>query len=273
MESKQEKITKIIQRGAEYQIQDGTFFFLNGNTVPVHSAGSSSLGLIKDYLKKYGFFYNALKDIFKPVWVNRKCIKVMNALLKQYGVESITLNLGSGPGTIKGRSDIINIDIYNFNDVDVVADATNLPFVENSVDFIINRALLEHVESPERVIQEMYRILKPGGSIFCFVPFIQPYHAAPFDFQRWTVSGVIVLFEQFQNISVGIGSGPTSGMLWVIQPWLALLLSFKSKIMHDMIFIFLMALTFPVKILDSVLVKHPYANNIAGGFYIVAKKS
>jgi hypothetical protein len=43
--------------------------------------------------------------------------------------------------------------------------------------------------------------------------------------------------------------------------------------MHDMIFIFLMALTFPVKILDSVLVKHPYANNIAGGFYIVAKKS
>lgn len=100
-----------------------------------------------------------MKDIFKPVWVNRKCIKVMNALLKQYGVESITLNLGSGPGTIKGRSDIINIDIYNFNDVDVVADATNLPFVENSVDFIINRALLEHVESPERVIQEMYRSL------------------------------------------------------------------------------------------------------------------
>jgi hypothetical protein len=119
----------------------------------------------------------------------------------------------------------------------------------------------------------MYRILKPGGSILCFAPFMQPFHAAPFDFQRWTVPGLRVLFARFPYIRIGIGAGPTSGMLWVLQQWLAILCSFGSKVLHDIIFIILMAVTFPIKFFDFILIKHPYAEKIAGGFYILAGKS
>lgn len=35
---------------------------------------------------------------------------MLNILLKQYGPEHIIVNLGSGPGHLKGRKDIININ-------------------------------------------------------------------------------------------------------------------------------------------------------------------
>jgi len=38
---------------------------------------------------------------------------------------------------------------------------TTLP--SDSFDFVISSEVLEHVENPERVIQEIYRVLKPGG--------------------------------------------------------------------------------------------------------------
>jgi SAM-dependent methyltransferase len=60
---------------------------------------------------------------------------------------------------------------------DIVGDIHALPMADNSVDAIICIAVLEHVENPVLAMQEMRRVLKPGGMLFLYVPFLFYYHA------------------------------------------------------------------------------------------------
>ena len=46
---------------------------------------------------------------------------------------------------------------------DVKADICNLPFEDNSFDVIFCNHVLEHITDDTKAIQELYRILKPGG--------------------------------------------------------------------------------------------------------------
>lgn len=45
-----------------------------------------------------------------------------------------------------------------------------LPFPENMFDIIICYTVLEHVQDYKKAIQEMLRVLKPGGNIYIFAP-------------------------------------------------------------------------------------------------------
>jgi len=132
--------------------------------------------------------------------------------------------------------------------------------------------MLEHVIDPKTVVEEMHRILKGGGRVICYLPFIVPFHAAPFDFQRWTREGIRRLFSCFDHVEVSIGGGPTSGMPWVFQEWLSILLSFGNKMLHDIVFLILIVCTAPIKTLDILMVKFPYAEKIASGFYVIGQK-
>lgn len=46
---------------------------------------------------------------------------------------------------------------------DVEADICNLPFEDNSYDVILCNHVLEHIPNDQKALQELYRILKPGG--------------------------------------------------------------------------------------------------------------
>lgn len=46
---------------------------------------------------------------------------------------------------------------------DVKADICNLPFEDNSFDIILCNHVLEHIPDDTKAMQELYRILKPGG--------------------------------------------------------------------------------------------------------------
>jgi len=48
----------------------------------------------------------------------------------------------------------------------IVSDAHNLPFLDNSFDFVFARNLLKHVDKPRKVINEMKRVVKEGGIVF-----------------------------------------------------------------------------------------------------------
>jgi len=51
--------------------------------------------------------------------------------------------------------------------VDYIAgDALNLPFAASTFDAVSAMDLLEHVEQPQRVILEVSRVLRPGGTFF-----------------------------------------------------------------------------------------------------------
>ncbi|KAA3622780.1 MAG: class I SAM-dependent methyltransferase [Flavobacterium sp.] len=54
---------------------------------------------------------------------------------------------------------------------DVKADICNLPFDDNSYDFIICNHVLEHIPDDEKAMKELYRVLAPGGTAILQVPF------------------------------------------------------------------------------------------------------
>jgi len=58
--------------------------------------------------------------------------------------------------------DLITADLYS-PIVDVKADICDLPFEENSFDIIFCNHVLEHIEDDNKAMQELYRVLKPGG--------------------------------------------------------------------------------------------------------------
>lgn len=270
--NKRDKIISIIKKDLDYTIQNDAFCFLLGNRKPQDTAGSSLLGRIQDVLKRYGRFYYFLLKTFAPVYSEKSYKKKIGKVLEEYDESNIILNLGSGPIHFRNRVDIINVDVFAFDEVDIVADCESLPIEDNSVDMIINVGMLEHVKNPEAVVHEMFRTLKPTGGGACFLPLMQPFHAAPHDYQRWTLPGVRRLFHEFSNIEAGIAAGPTSGMLWVLQEWISILLSFGSRKLHDIVFMILMLITFPLKYIDILITKYPDSKKIASGFYVFVKK-
>lgn len=52
----------------------------------------------------------------------------------------------------------------------LAGDAAKLPFPDNSFDRIICSEVLEHVPDPDAVLEEISRILKPGGLFIASVP-------------------------------------------------------------------------------------------------------
>ncbi len=52
-----------------------------------------------------------------------------------------------------------------FNKPGIVADATRLPFIDNSIDCVFTHTFLEHPLNPEMVVSEIARVLKPGGIV------------------------------------------------------------------------------------------------------------
>ena len=53
----------------------------------------------------------------------------------------------------------------------VKADICNLPFEDNEYDFIICNHVLEHIPDDTKAMQELYRVLAPGGTSILQVPY------------------------------------------------------------------------------------------------------
>lgn len=49
------------------------------------------------------------------------------------------------------------------------ADVTQLPFADNSFDTIVSTDLLEHVPDAKKSVEEIVRVLKPGGKAFIVI--------------------------------------------------------------------------------------------------------
>lgn len=54
---------------------------------------------------------------------------------------------------------------------DVKADICALPFKDHSFDFIICNHVLEHIPDDTKAMQELYRVLAPGGTAILQVPY------------------------------------------------------------------------------------------------------
>jgi len=58
--------------------------------------------------------------------------------------------------------DYLTTDLYSPL-ADIKADICNLPFEDDHYDLIFCNHVLEHIENDKKAMQELYRVLKPGG--------------------------------------------------------------------------------------------------------------
>jgi SAM-dependent methyltransferase len=106
------------------------------------------------------------------------------------------LNAGCGDRDItailKGwqAKSVDNCDIQSSIPGAFLCDLSAIPKPDASYESILCNAVLEHVPDPEKVMAEFHRLLIPGGALVVSVPFLQPFHPTPFDFRRYTRSGL-----------------------------------------------------------------------------------
>jgi SAM-dependent methyltransferase len=159
-----------------------------------------------------------------------------------------------------------------FEHVDVVANATRLPFKDDSVDAVVNESLFEHLPNPVAVVSEIERVLKPGGILYTSTPFLTPYHASPDDFSRWTLSGLGSLFSGFAKIEAGVDAGPWSALLVFLAYWFGVVFSFGYKKSTPTLAFVFMVILGPFKVFDFFFVRLPGSEAVAAQLYFIGKK-
>lgn len=133
----------------------------------------------------------------------------MESRLKEIEPASVVLNVGSGGDierTIRASlgidKRIISVDVDPGRHPQVTADVCELPFADGQFDAVCLMEVLEHVHAPARAIDEIYRVLRPGGTLIFSVPFLFPLHDRPYDYYRFTRYGLELLLRSFETVNV-----------------------------------------------------------------------
>ncbi|HLY73103.1 MAG TPA: class I SAM-dependent methyltransferase [Planctomycetota bacterium] len=98
---------------------------------------------------------------------------------------------------------------WDYAALDALADLERSPFREGIFDLVLCTETLEHVARPGRVLVELCRVLRPGGTLALSVPFLHPVHQAPHDFYRYTPFGLRHLLAEagFDRVEVSASGG------------------------------------------------------------------
>jgi SAM-dependent methyltransferase len=177
-----------------------------------------------------------------PHYIARSTIVAALAKLAP-GVKGRMLDIGSGhsrgyEGLFKPyASEYLCVDYQYAETVDVCADCYEIPLADGSIEVILSTQVLEHLQMPDQMLKEAYRLLRPGGQLILTVPMVWGLHEEPVDFYRYTEYGLRYLLEQagFEEIQIQ----PLEGLFAVLvqmlldeyySSWLKIFPWFAGKI-------------------------------------------
>ena len=79
---------------------------------------------------------------------------------------------------------------------DFLAEAPTMPLPASLFDCALCTEVLEHVPEPGQALNEIARVLKPGGWLVLTVPLLLGLHEEPYDYYRYTVHGLRYLLSR-----------------------------------------------------------------------------
>jgi SAM-dependent methyltransferase len=205
----------------------------------------------------------AVAEIFPP-------IEAEFGAYKHYFKGNV-LNAGAGNRDIRHliQGKLFNQDIptglHNAN-IDILSPLHQIPVEAGFFDAIICNAVLEHVENPEEVMREFQRVCKPGGILYLVVPFIQPEHLDPTDFQRYTIAGLQRLVRQhgFEVVEAnGVHSVYTT-LAWIFIEWLNAADTFDHFVLKWLFFPYLKR---------KCRQRGPHVHSLASAYRVVGRRT
>lgn len=99
------------------------------------------------------------------------------------------------------RAKFVGIDLLEGSNVDNVLDICSASGTlkaklgEDPFDLVVCCHVLEHTRDPMRAARNIESVLPPGGLAFVATPWSQAFHATPDDFWRFSVRGLMLMFE------------------------------------------------------------------------------
>lgn len=141
---------------------------------------------------------------------------------------------------------------------DIVDDITKSKLASGLVDGIVCKSIFEHITEPQRAADEIYRILRPGGRLFSYVPFLHPYHTAPGyrDYYRFSADGIKYLFHLFTVVEMCAVQAPLSSILELIPEF-----NFMRRFIYT-----------PLLPFDKILIWKGWMSKTTSGYYVYAEK-
>ena len=123
-----------------------------------------------------------------------------DAFIQRATSGTVFLDAGCGEGKIRkllpDGVHYIGVDVFQGESAvgyagwehkpDVLADLHQLPLKDSSCDVVILLHVLEHVQSPQKVLNELARVMKAGATLVIAVPFVHQLHHVPHDYYRFS---------------------------------------------------------------------------------------
>src|SRR5262249_5018487 len=131
-----------------------------------------------------------------------------------------------GAGARRVHPDIITLDLFDYDTVDIVCSLDQLPFAPNSIDGFVSLSVIEHLPDPFAMVESLYRASRADAIGIHHVPFLYHFHESPRDFMRFTHMGLMLLFKDWKTVRIFNTSGPVSLALSLGIEIAASLLSF-----------------------------------------------
>ena len=145
--------------------------------------------------------------------MNRFLNGVARALTETFDLPGPVLEIGSYQ--VAGQEDLadlrelfpgkpyVGLDMRPGPGVDLVADAQALPHADASLGTVIAMNTLEHVPRFWRALDEIRRVLRPGGALLLSCPFYFHIHSFPSDYWRFTPEALELLLEDYPSKLIG----------------------------------------------------------------------
>lgn len=220
---------------------------------------------------------NKFVKIVKNVLLNKQNYTINNAslFLKELEPKASILIIGGGEKGVgtdeiynSNKIKIISTDVYYTENVDFIVDAHYLPFKDNSFDGVWIQAVLEHVLEPNKVVSEIYRVLKKDGIVYAETPFMQQVHEGAYDITRFTVVGHRYLFKNFSTIKIGGIDGVGTVMTWSIYYFFWSI--FRSRIFAKLFYLFFSLILNPF---DKIADKKSLFDAGSGSYFLGRKSA
>lgn len=127
----------------------------------------------------------------------------LDRFVTAHASRGLTLDIGAQNGPYAASFPRrIALDIRRGAGVQILGDAQALGIAGRVFDVVLCTEVLEHLPEPQQAIDEMFRVLKPGGTLLLTTRFLFPIHDAPHDYFRFTKYGLRHLLRRFEILEL-----------------------------------------------------------------------